>query len=248
MTEAPGYVWALVLIGAVGIPAATGAALFGTARAAGMGRGVAGLIGGGTVALCAGLMGLSAALAAAGLFEQRAGALRPGLPLMFLGSFVVLLGATRIPVVARALSAPGTGARLMLPHTLRVAGAVFVVMFALGRLPAVFALPAGIGDVLVGLAAPLAYRRHLRGAGHAARWFNISGIADLVIAVTIGFMAGLGPSRLLDVAPSTAPVSVLPLALIPTVAVPLAFVVHLTSLRRLAVHARRSPDTQPALG
>ncbi|MDP8960575.1 MAG: MFS transporter, partial [Actinomycetota bacterium] len=37
----------------------------------------------------------------------------------------------------------------------RVIGAMFLVAFAQDRLPAEFALPAGIGDVAVGLTAPL---------------------------------------------------------------------------------------------
>jgi hypothetical protein len=37
----------------------------------------------------------------------------------------------------------------------RALGLMFLVLYAVGRLPGAFALPAGIGDVIVGLVAPL---------------------------------------------------------------------------------------------
>jgi hypothetical protein len=58
-------------------------------------------------------------------------------------------------VVARALEAPGMASRLKLPHTPRVAGVAFLLYMALGYLPALFALPAGLGDIAAGIAAPL---------------------------------------------------------------------------------------------
>ena len=44
---------------------------------------------------------------------------------------------------------------------------------ALGHLPALFALPAGLGDVAAGIAAPLVALRLAQGTGRrAALWFN----------------------------------------------------------------------------
>jgi hypothetical protein len=68
----------------------------------------------------------------------------------------------------------------------------------------------------------------------------VLGIVDLVVAVSIGYLAGLGPNPLLHMTPSTEAVALLPLALIPTTAVPLAIALHLVSLRRLRAAAR--PD------
>src|SRR2546427_10626066 len=45
----------------------------------------------------------------------------------------------------------------------RALGLMFLVLYAVGRLPGAFALPAGVGDVIVGLVAPLvgiAYARN----------------------------------------------------------------------------------------
>jgi hypothetical protein len=112
---------------------------------------------------------------------------------------------------------------------------------ALGHLPAIFALPAGLGDIATGLAAPFVARRLAQGGGRTrAVWFNLFGILDLVVALGIGFLAGLGPWRPLAVTPSTEPLSLLPLALVPTVAVPLAIALHLVSLARL--HAAARPE------
>jgi hypothetical protein len=59
-----------------------------------------------------------------------------------------------------------------------------------------------------------------------------------ISALSVGFLAGLGPWRPLGVTPSTEPLSLLPLPLVPTVAVPLAIALHLVSLHRLHVTAR----------
>jgi hypothetical protein len=146
-------------------------------------------------------------------------------------------------VVSRILADPGTPARLAWPHTLRVLGGVFLIVLALDKLPAVFAIPAGLGDIAVGVAAPfvawrLASGTDRGGAVRSAVWFNILGIVDLAVAVSIGFLAGLGPTRLLQVTPSTEALTLLPLALIPTTAVPLAVALHLVSLRRLTLQLR----------
>jgi len=135
--------------------------------------------------------------------------------------------------VARILAAPNSIARLILPHTLRVVGVLFLLVMALGHLPAIFALPAGLGDIAIGLAAPSVARRLARGDHEGAVRFHLLGLLDLVVAITIGYLAGLGPYRPLDIIPSTEPLSLLPLALVATVAVPTAIALHVVSLTRL---------------
>jgi len=71
-----------------------------------------------------------------------------------------------------------------------------------------------------------------------AAWIAAVGIVDLVVAVSLGFLAGLGPAQVLRTAPSSEAVALLPLVLIPTTAVPLALALHIVSLHRLAVGAR----------
>lgn len=123
-----------------------------------------------------------------------------------------------------------------------------MVVMALGHLPPIFALPAGLGDVAVGLAAPLIARRLARGDRRGARAFHLLGLLDLVVAFTLGYLAAPGPSRLLAAIPSTEPMTLLPLALIPTVAVPVAIALHVVSLRQLraGTHRREYGAAAPA--
>jgi hypothetical protein len=71
----------------------------------------------------------------------------------------------------------------------RVLGAEFLVAYAHNQLPASFAIPAGVGDLPIGLAAPPVAMIATSGTLMARRivlvWC-IAGIADLVLAVTMG--------------------------------------------------------------
>jgi len=71
-------------------------------------------------------------------------------------------------------------------------------------------------------------------------WFNVLGLVDLVTAVSLGFLAGLGPARLLAVTPSTAAATLLPLVLIPLAGVPLVATLHIVSLRHLYAKQKAS--------
>ena len=91
---------------------------------------------------------------------------------------------------------------------------------------------AGLGDITTGLAAPLVARKVARGTSRrAALWLNAFGLTDLIVALTLGALTGY---QLIDVAPSAAAITELPLALVPTAAVPLLIALHITSLRTLA--------------
>jgi hypothetical protein len=243
MYDLPSYVWALVLVGVIGIPATTCVMLYRGAITAGLSRRTATTAAGMTAAGLGGWLLASGLLARAGAYQQASGQAAPWFGVAVAGTLVVLLAATRIPLVARILAAPGTAARLALPHTLRVVGVTFLLVMALGHLPAIFAVPAGLGDIAAGVAAPLVARRLAQGGGRTrAVWFNLFGLLDLVVALSIGFLAGLGPWRPLEVTPTTEPLSLLPLALIPTVAVPLAIALHLVSLSRLRAAAQPEGD------
>jgi hypothetical protein len=243
MYDQPSYIWALVLIGVIGIPAITCVVLYRGAIAAGLSRRTATTVAVVAAAVLGGWLVASGLLARAGTYHQPSGQAAPWFGVAVAGTLTGLLAATRIPVVARVLAAPGTAARLALPHTLRVVGVTFLLVMAQGHLPAVFALPAGLGDIAAGLAAPFVARRLAQGGGRTrAVWFNLLGILDLVVALSIGFLAGLGPWRPLAVTPSTEPLSLLPLALVPTTAVPLALALHLVALRRLRTAARPTQD------
>jgi hypothetical protein len=73
----------------------------------------------------------------------------------------------------------------------RTLGLIFLTLWASGRLPGDFALPAGLGDVLVGVLAPvvaITYAREAESRELFVRIWNVFGILDLVVAVGTGFM------------------------------------------------------------
>lgn len=117
----------------------------------------------------------------------------------------------------------------------RIAGGLFLLDYARHQLPASFALPAGIGDVLVGLAAPfvaVAAASGTRAARRIVIGWCVAGIADLIVAVTMGVLNAPGKLGLLAGEVTTAPLLELPLSLIPTFFVPLSILLHLVVLRR----------------
>lgn len=180
-------------------------------------------------------------LAAGGMIQAGPKTL-PTLPVAILAPLLIGLPLLmRSRLIAAALDAlPATW--LVGLQVYRVFGAAFLVQLALGRLSAVFALPAGIGDVLVGLLA-LPVARYLsrnadRGRAVAVAW-NVLGILDLAVAITMGFLTSTG--RLQAFGITAAPGGfTYPLVMIPAFAVPLSLILHGVSLWQLK---RRSKNT-----
>ena len=243
MYDPPSYLWALTIAGVIAMLAAASTVLYAGAMRADLGRRRAALLAGGAAVLFGGWGAASTVIAGRGWYHQQLGHGVPWLPVAVLGFLALLLALRRIPVVARALDAPGMVSRLELPHTFRMMdGAAFLIIMALGHLPALFALPAGIGDIVAGLAAPLAARRLGQGGGRrAGLWFNAFGLTDLIVALTLGAVTAY---QLIHVTPTGSPISELPLALVPTVGVPLLLAVHITSVSAL-VKARRTAHPAP---
>jgi hypothetical protein len=107
-------------------------------------------------------------------------------------------------------------------QTFRLFGGVFLVRYFQGELSGVFAIPAGVGDVLTGLLAPLVAYWWVAGkpyARTAAIVWNLFGMADLINAVALGTLTGGGGGGI-----------VFPLVLIPIYGVPRAFLLHSYSL------------------
>jgi hypothetical protein len=227
MYDPPAYLWAIIIAGPTAVAALTCLVLYSGAGRAGLGRRRAALLAGAATVLLGGWLAASAVIADHGWYQTL-----PWFPVAIAGYLGLLLALSRIPVVARALAAPGMVSRLELPHAPRVAGVAFLLYLAFGHLPALFALPAGLGDIATGIAAPLVALRLAQGTGRrAGLWFNAFGMTDLVVALTLGALTGFG---LLSITPSSAPITQLPLALIPTATVPLLFALHITSTFTLA--------------
>jgi hypothetical protein len=244
VSDQPLYIWVLVLIPAIGIPAMTAMVLFRGALAAGLRRGVAVGVAVAFALTCAIWLVITGYLANALAYRGPEGGLSFGLATG--GMLATLLLASRIPIVSQILGAPGTAARLTVPHTLRVAGVVFLILMAQGQVSAGFALPAGLGDIAIGLTAPFVARRlaltHQRAVAEAVR-FNMLGTLDLVVALGLGVL--LGPPWLLGGTPSTEVLRLLPTALIPTAAVPLAVALHVLTLSRLHPAAAGMATSRP---
>jgi hypothetical protein len=115
----------------------------------------------------------------------------------------------------------------------RWAGIGFLSLYTYRVLPGVFAWPAGLGDMAIGVTAPLVLASLLRRPDFAASksfvaW-NLSGILDLTVAVSIGALVPLLAPNFYG-AISTAPMTQLPLVLIPAYLVPTFLILHLTAL------------------
>jgi len=119
----------------------------------------------------------------------------------------------------------------------RVLGVIFLVLYAGGHLSALFALPAGLGDTLVGIFAPFvaaSFARSSEGSSARVRVWNWLGITDLVVAVTLGFVTSPSPLQLASFDRPSGLIAMFPLSLIPVFAVPFSILLHLASLRRLS--------------
>lgn len=121
----------------------------------------------------------------------------------------------------------------------RMLGSVFLVQLARGMAPAIFAVPAGLGDVLTGVFAlptALALAQGRVGAERNAVLWNLFGILDFAVALTIGILSSAGPLQMLAFEhPNRLDY---PLILIPTFAVPLSIILHTASLRQIARRRR----------
>ena len=137
----------------------------------------------------------------------------------------------------------------MLQHW-RVIGFGFLMLYAYGALPGLFAWPAGLGDVAVGLAAPLVVLQLRRDPTYATSSglvrFQYLGLLDFAAAIVT---AGLSAGAFANLTPdgiTSAPMDVWPLNLFPSFIVPIFIILHLTVL--LKVRELRRRQGNPATG
>jgi hypothetical protein len=124
-------------------------------------------------------------------------------------------------------------------QTFRILGGVFLIRYFQGELPGIFAIPAGVGDVITGILAPLIAYWWFAGKPYArvaATAWNLFGMADLINAVAIGALtrgAGGGIA--------------FPIILIPLYGVPRAFLIHSYSLIGLLRSTSHPPKPTESL-
>ena len=191
-----------------------------------------------------------AALTAEGAFQASESrgfpALGVALAIVLTAGWVVLSRSTTLNRVLDTVALPWlVGIQLY-----RIVGLIFLILYGLGRLPGEFAIPAGLGDVLIGVTAPfvaVALYREYAWARDAALIWNIAGIADLVVAVGTGFLSSPGPLQILALENPNQLITSFPFALIPLFAVPLSILLHVAALKRLPKVTEGRFYTRPAL-
>jgi len=169
---------------------------------------------------------------------------RPGVPALPLAIVLPLLVGLPILLRSRTVGAilDATPASWLVGlQVYRIFGAVFLVAWAAGDLPTIFAWPAGLGDTIVGLLA-LPAAVYVASGTRAGRLFGISwnllGLLDLVDAVAIGALTAPGPLQRI-VPDHVSTLALYPLVMIPAYAVPLSMLLHALSLRQLVRLGRR---------
>jgi hypothetical protein len=170
------------------------------------------------------------------------GVLRPGaspLPLLPMAIFLpVIIGAPLLLLskrVGQVLdSMPASW--LVALQLYRVFGSWALAAWLRGALPGVFAVPSGIGDMLTGLfAVPAAIAvatSTARGRRAAIAW-NILGLADFAVAITLGLITSPGRFQLIVPDVSSIGAGGYPGVLTPAFVVPSSILLHALSLRQL---------------
>ena len=184
------------------------------------------------------------AMAVNGAFQPIPGVVRlPRLPIAIFAPVIIglffLLRSKSIAAFLDAIPAPW----LIALQVYRIFGGIFLVNWMHGTVAGVFAVPAGIGDVLTGIMAlPVALllaSGTARGRSAAMAW-NIFGLLDFAVAITLGTLSSPGPFQIfgLDIPASLA--GTYPTVLIPAFAVPSSILLHALSIRQLRRIGRRA--------
>src|SRR5258708_5257246 len=124
----------------------------------------------------------------------------------------------------------------------RVLGVSMAIQALRNALPTVFGLPAGFGDLFIGVTALLAAASWSSGTRSGKAVFvlwNVLGLLDLTIAVSTAALAAstqFGPVTM-------APMRFYPLSLVPAFGVPLAFILHFTRLAQFWYQSHKKEDS-----
>lgn len=137
---------------------------------------------------------------------------------------------------------------LTLAQAWRVGGILFLILYRQGVLPATFAIPAGWGDIAIGATAPLvawAISSKKSFPTQIFVWWNVLGMLDLLMAVTLGILASASLVGILAGEITTQIIGTFPLSLIPTFFVPLLIIFHLIALGHVWNEVERQRIKQP---
>lgn len=118
----------------------------------------------------------------------------------------------------------------------RIFGSQWLAYWLRGLLPGLWALPAGIGDLLTGLLAVPAAIALAAGTAEgrkAAILWNIFGLADFAVAIALGMIISPGPFQLIVLHGPSIGFDAYPNVLTPAFVVPGSILLHALSLRQL---------------
>ena len=129
-----------------------------------------------------------------------------------------------VKLTSKQIQYNNTTSVLIAVQTWRLIGFAFLWGVSIGILHPAFGIPAGVGDILLGVTAiPFAYflKKGFTWSKNAVVIWTVLGIADLIMAVSLGTITSIWT------------MSTFPWVLIPTVGVPLALILHGITLYRL---------------
>lgn len=131
---------------------------------------------------------------------------------------------------------------LILLHSWRMIGIGFVFLYFHGQLPALFALPAGLGDAMAAIGALwlgiALYERPAAVTHRRILMWNSFGLIDFVVAVSMGVLTRTGEIFHIGGAAGSEIMGAFPLALIPGFAVPFYVLTHLIIFLQLRHKSR----------
>lgn len=133
----------------------------------------------------------------------------------------------------------------------RVIGFGFLPLYFFDVLPGIFAWPAGLGDVAIGLMAPILVLRLNRDPDAAPSSglirFHLAGMLDFLVAAGTAMLASGAFPALIPSGLTSAQMDVWPLSLFPSFIVPVFIILHLSVLFKIR-HLRRValPNVTPA--
>ena len=158
-----------------------------------------------------------------------------GLPAVALGlSALLLLAYFRLATVRAWVDALDLRTIVLL-HVTRFVGLYFIVLSRQGLLPYDFAVPGGIGDIVVATLALVVVFAPLADASRerALRIWNVIGLVDIVLVVLTATRLNLANPLQMRA------LTYLPLSLLPTFLVPLLIATHVIIYTRLTRPATR---------
>jgi len=126
---------------------------------------------------------------------------------------------------------------LILLHSWRMVGMGFVFLYFHDRLPALFALPAGLGDAMAATGAVFLgialYERASSVSTARIYMWNLFGLIDFVVAISMGVLTRTGDVLHFSGQVGSDIMGTFPLALVPGFAVPFFVITHLVIYAQL---------------